>query len=691
MQKFNDIYAQFLELCKTESFFEAYTDNTTVEMVLDFKKYKTYLEEEKLCDNSLFVSKLHDKYIDLSFQVFSFSVGEHLKNLFTLFERAYPDSARQIKKYWDVYSFSKGNKHILLKGDIQSGKTAMMILTALCYLVCDRDVVILLRTSNDDKNQFIDRFQEIVNAIRELGYTNKNFQTMDVGDKSSSPQGNTKCCFVSIYCAGKKGGYIKKLQNILQSRGNNFVMYVDEADQRDDHKDTEFIKLRGICSTSIFVSGTVQDILVSNFDIKGRNLVELTPNSSYKGVNDINWITRWDNSTEDGVYWSLCDIANDSWPSEYSYHPKLILITTSTKIKFLTKYYKKFQNTDNFLDGYPLPEPLKNLCVIKYGDKGLRLYHESFCEQNFEEETFQPIHNGCELTFGSKSGMSIKKVLLWLARNGGKARFPTIVIMAGKKADRGINFACYDSFDPRNNWHITHQILHKLSIRNTETSQNGATKSAVLLQSLRILGNFSDDIPLKVYTSEKEKKIIMNAYNLTNKLYSCITNENDEFYMNEYKKLTTDDICKKIPIKKRSIDSNFIKKSIRASFNLVADHEQGICTSNLESSTRTLQILSNDEVEEMARKIRIWFYDEPNRKISKVLQDIKIGMEYTKAEIEHIMIKHSLSTQNLVHLLYFKVNNTNGYGKILRINNNGKYQIYPQLENIFTETFMNKD
>ena len=624
MQKFNDIYAQFLELSNTRSFAQACEHSKTILMIRDFERYVNYIEKEKLQDNSLFVSKLHDKYIDLSFQVFSFSADEHLKNLFALFEQAFPDSARQIKKYWNVYSFSNGNKHILLKGDIQSGKTAMMILTALCHLVCEKDVVILLRTSNDDKIQFIERFKEIVEVIQRMGYTNKNFQTVDVADRLNI-QSNTKYCFVSIYYTGKKGGHIKKLQNILQARGNNFAMYVDEADQRDDQKDIDFLKLRELCSTSIFVSGTVQDILVSNFGIQGANLVQLDADPNYKGIPDVNWITDWDVSTDDGVYWSLCDIAKDSWSDEYSYHPKIILVTTSIKIKLLTYYYKKFQKRDNFLmEGYPLPKELEGLCVIKYGDKGIRLYHESFVDLVIDDPEFKPTHNRYELAFGQNSGMTIKKVLLWLARNGGKSRFPTIVIMAGKKADRGINFACYDSHDYRNNWHVTHQILHKLSVN---------TKSAILLQSLRILGKYYDEIPLKVYTSEEEKNTIINTYNLTNKLYNCITDEDDEFYKNDFKRLTTDAICKKLPIKKKSISSNFIKKSIRNSFNLVSDYENGIDISGEEYSEPENFDLSEEEATKLYETIHNSLSGHRTSKQNIFLSQIDPTRLYTSIDI----------------------------------------------------------
>lgn len=540
--KFFDIQKQFDTLVDSQTY-----KNMADKVVDDVKKYnELYVEmkENDLLGNPLYVSQLSDKYTELYQKVMRYEVDELLAPLLDVFEFHFPVEASQIRRFWTVYSFARcaRQKHILLKGDIQSGKTAMMILTCLCYLVCKRDVIVVLRTSNDDKLQFLDRFREIVEKITLSGYTNPNFQAFDITNKSNCCTPHS-ACFVSIYQVTK----LTKLIGMIRSKKGEFVLYVDEADQRDDLKDTKFKQLRDLSNISIFVSGTVQDILPSQWSIFGKNVVQMTPSNDYKGVENIMWNTDWDISTKEGIYWSLCDIANDT---EYSEHPKIILVTTSVKLSEIDHSYREFTSNvflDDSKEELIIPETLKNSCVIKYADtSGITMYHNSFGKKTSREP--------------------IKKVLLWLAQNGGVDLFPNIIILAGKKADRGINFACYDPHNIKNNWHVTHQVLYKSKSSNTSN----------LLQSLRILGKFTDNIPLKVFTTKEIKESIEKSYKLTEKILSSISNPEDDYFQGEFTETTTDIICKNIPIREKSIPSRYIKKSISDSFKIVSNNEDGI-------------------------------------------------------------------------------------------------------------------
>lgn len=560
--KFCDILTQFYNLIETESYKNIREEKEVQCATKDFISMSLEMKEKELEENSLFVSKLYEKYSSISSKIFSFSEDEHLMNLFYMFERCFPTEAQQIKKYWNVYSFSNGSKHILLKGDIQSGKTVMMILTTLCYLVCNRDVVIILRCSNDDKTQFIDRFDEIVGEFVRMGYSNKNFSTYDICSKKNF-RPESKCCFVTIY----KEKNMEKIDTILRTRNDSFVVYVDEADLRDDRNDEEFLKLCTRCSTSIFVSGTVQNIMVSNWNILGENIINLIPDSSYKSVHDLKWNTDFDVATENGMYNAIKDISQDvTWNEFYSYHPKIILINVDRRISFLDKHYSKLIKD----------LPLQSLCVIKYGESRITCNHSSLSSlDKFPVPNYT--YGDFEVKFSKSSRMTIKKLLLWMAQNGGVERFPNVIILAGDMANRGINFACYDPTEERNNWHITHQILYK-----SETSQ-----CSTILQSLRILGKFTDNISLKVYTSEAEQNKILSSYSLTNELLDCVHNIDNRFYSEEYKSFTTDIICKQIPIKRSAVPRKFINKSICSSLNLVQDYEDGLNIMTEETNTDT--------------------------------------------------------------------------------------------------------
>lgn len=83
-----------------------------------------------------------------------------------------------------------------------------------------------------------------------------------------------------------------------------------------------------------------------------------------------------------------------------------------------------------------------------------------------------------------------------------------------------------------------------------------------------------------------------------------------------------------------------------------------------------------------------WYYDNTDYKISQFMRNIDPQKIYTKNDILHIFSKYNIHHGNWNNLFRFVQGNTNGYGKIFRNNQNGTYQLYPQLINIYRQIFM---
>lgn len=469
---------------------------------------------------------------------FCFPCVSYLLELLKVLSTQFPFEYGNIRKHTELFDFTNNAKcNLLLKGDVQSGKTAIMILCALCYLVCGRDVAVLCRNSLDDVKQFKERFAGIVKLLETMGFRNKNFRIAGRGRVLT----RDPCLFVYNYSERN----VQALTSILEARAiTTSVLFVDEADLRKGSQ-RAFCSLQRRVSKTIFVSATVQDILVSKWEIHANNIVKLESRPWYKGVDSL-IIVEKPKYQDDELFYTLCDIAVDEeFKEKLPAHPKILLITVDRSLTVMEKFYDHFKHGHFTLEGdfqVKLPVEMQNVCVISYTGAGIKMAHD-----------------GAELPYNQpKASKSIGNALLWLARNGGAARFPTIVILAGDLGSRGINFACYDAENPANNWHVTHQIL---ASKNT---------CAGAVQGLRILGNHADDAPLKLYTTTDCAEQIRKSHRLTNALVETMSGEN-------FKGMTTRDVCKTLPVRASDKPVKYLTyEPERRALKIVKDNEASV-------------------------------------------------------------------------------------------------------------------
>jgi hypothetical protein len=106
-----------------------------------------------------------------------------------------------------------------------------------------------------------------------------------------------------------------------------FVLFIDEADLRRDDFDDDFLQLQKLSDQTVFVSATTQDIIVSNWNIKCCNILEIEKSPFYKGIENIEWVCNWDLSSDENYQWIFCDIAYCNKIQEFNpYHPIICLI-----------------------------------------------------------------------------------------------------------------------------------------------------------------------------------------------------------------------------------------------------------------------------------------------------------------------------------------------------------------------------
>jgi hypothetical protein len=325
-----------------------------------------------------------------------------------------PHTVAQIRAELALFSFDDESKRtILLKGELQSGKTAAIVVLALCYSVCSNTVSVVLRNRTADKRQFEERLKQI---------------SRKVGIK------RTRGINVVIYSEAN----CKKL--LVATDGNRNVLIADEADMR--AVEGSFLKLKKKSRISIMVSATVQDILVEPWDIQGSSVFTLAPPSSYRGLDRIDYEIDENLRSMEGLFYRLCDIAIATNP--------VALVVSENRLVNLGELARRLRENSFEIDGavYSLPDQARERTVILFTGEGIDFYStdadawktidakpkEMDGFYRFENTELCVVMRGCRL-------------------RGDSATF----IVSANLASRGINFTTRDE----RNLHLTHMILDK--------------------------------------------------------------------------------------------------------------------------------------------------------------------------------------------------------------------------------------
>ena len=498
------------------------------------QEFKTLEEAHPATQNPLIVRQMENLFVDI-FRALGTQPLDFLLELLNLASRIHPNEVAQIQKCLETLDLAHNqgkHKNILLKGEVQSGKTTMIILLMMCYLLGDVDVVVLVRISKDDKIQLENRikkflddlepFKRLVSSSRAKHYIHLQ-NTIDM----------TKCL------------------NKLNNRDHPFVLLVDEADLRElDNKqaNTAFKKLFDKAFKSIFVSATTQDLCVEKLNITRENIIWFEPPRGYRGLNHLHILER----PEDTHPINLLDeiVRDEDYSRVRPEHPQIVLFNVESE-------RVKIQELALQLSCYPR----EDIWVLSYtGTDGIVL----FKDVEVQDVDFKDMGTQSEGRFRFKKGMGVSDVLLWMGREGGVDKFSKILMVANRTASRGINLSSYDSQEPKNSWHLTHQVL----LRN-----NDSTQCSYATQALRILGVHNDDIPLKLYTTPALAEKIKKSNEINDQVLRVAMDKDHPLCPQEGRFLN--EVYTKIPINRKVVPSKFIKKPSKV-LKLVTEMENCI-------------------------------------------------------------------------------------------------------------------
>lgn len=640
LQTLHSVYAPYPQAFKTLSPFLPVPIKTRVANLLEIFNSEMKDAIEHTPDDILVYDGLNNSLKKIHALMFDPNDPQvALIRFLALLETEYPDEVQVIRTNLHLINTEH---NVLLKGDIQSGKTLYVILLTLASIVCHKKVIILLRCSVSDGEQLHRRFLQVVNKLKTLGVDTRKYTISNLKKKET-----TRC----VYSLFSEKNCVE-----LQSQAKGRVLIVDEADLRTS-TNKSFFKLADKVNKCIYVSATTRNIITEkNFGVASDSIVTLPQKDEYIGVDDLVWYTDSPVTDFSSVYYIMRDIVDDVEYEQFNpTMPKTVLISVSTAVEANTQY------VDHFAHGYSVEEAefkytrftqLEKYAVISFFESRCTLYHHSLGRATFD---------------------SITSALGHLMLNGGKEVSPVIIIVTGPMGNRGINFTYRHPTDLSLDCHITHQIVGTYSLnKDGETGElvepvserHIGGDSSTKEQKLRCCGNFRTRIPVKVYTDVFTKDVILKNYQAEKTLIEKIQGRVG---------VLTTDALKGVEIGEDCITSHFCKRSLKqVGLKLTKEEDEDV---------KELEVLEDEEVDEMTRRFESRA-SGPSTKIKKFMSKLEPEKVYEKQEMLDLLI--SVKFVRTSYNDFFKILG-NGYGKILQRLPGNKCRLHPQLR----ETFLN--
>jgi hypothetical protein len=605
--------------------------------------------------------------------------------------------------------FNKKEKYVLVLGDIQSGKTNFTICGLYLCLLHNIPCVYIIKGEKSQYIQFknhLERFnKKIEKYLLKKKFVYEHIVLSYVGDNKIFNKKET----INILSGNKKGiiislcnySQLSKLYNITNEIKYNwkYYLFVDEADETCYHNLNSNVRiyfdLLKYISTKVYgITATGYEQLLCENDLNKKSLILLSKKDLYKGPLNINYnilpfkiynynskeLIKNIRDKDKNLQYYLEHIKNlkPYFLDKYNeYHPIISLHKTSTLTKHhlnLLLYIKKYYT--------------KDFAIIVYNGYGIRLYHHTLKNKIKIQNKIYKQCSTIKNTF-ILSNLNIQDILQFLYNNGGSYIFSHIIIISGDLADRGINFISKNF-----KWHLTHEYLL--------CNSNRQNLVPYLIQSLRLCGIYSDNIPLYLYTTEKIKENIINGYLFQiDKIKQLILS-------NDNNKDSVKNLIQFFPTTKDKIgNAKFSMNNYK--LNIVDYQDDGISIDELNNIKSNIVINCHDKNNDIltykrnkqdnnTEFLRLsnemfpkWSAKNNKTKISNFMKNINPTYKYSIDEFKLLTDKYKIQISQLLYYQKFSKNNidnlkTHGFGKLFKLHNN-KYYLYPELINSFNIHF----
>jgi hypothetical protein len=492
------------------------------------------------------------------------------------------------------------NKNKIIFGLTQTGKSPIMITNAMYYnIVYKMSVFIIVQDKNDAREQLRKRINGYFNKYKKFilkdistsELTKDNFfnilyderikKTVDQDIKNAMSGKSSK-----IFILHRNSSDINKInEKMKNSHLKRFALIIDEADSNDKNDDESKVQqelaiLKENASIIWNVTATPLETLVKE-DIENRNILVMKVPEHYKDLSNVKYIPlpfdvkscgkKEDNPFEKNPYLTeyLEQFSKkkgfDLRPCYDQIHPRISLLRIGHVVEPQMKVAKYISKN------YP------NVTTITYNGEGITIRGKGIDEKYME---IGDENSSLSNKIHSFKNCTISSILTYLYENGGYERYPNIIIISGRLAERGINF-CSSNFEKckRNNlmvWHLSEEYL----VFSKDTDIPSIQQIAG-----RITGVFKDSIPLKIYSNRCEA--IFKGKNCTEELViRCKDNSDEDLTKNSLPLISLS--SNKIPRKREDKD-------------------------NIEVTEDGIEIVDDKDLSKLSKNFKAWSVDDDSK------------------------------------------------------------------------------
>jgi len=442
----------------------------------------------------------------------------------------------------------KEKSEYVIFGAFQSGKSKAMLSIGLHLAICkNTSSVIVIRNDRGDKYQLTSRMDSMLRELALLaGEHHENvYEVIDEvkGDSKKLTKKEMTNALVGerpkVYIVLRNVASLKELARRLEkSKIKRFATIIDECDALDSGKRAgvqEKLRIIKENSTIVFnVSGTVLTTLGKE-KIHAKNLIYMHPPPEYRGLthitpkslyhpvtycsrrisrimkNDPNFGRYVRNLVETKKPYECYHSSDMKHALVRQYHPVISLVraTRVTEPQHeLEKFVHKKYGTQ--------------ITTIVYTEDSILLRGNGVGKKVIVNKV-EYTSEACSHTLPH---VQIGDVLAYLQNSGGVEVHPLIMIFSGAKAERGISFVASDYGEKMARrsiaWHLTEMYI---------TYPESISQPNMLQIAGRLCGNFSDDVPLTLYSNKSD--VIFQAFNAQREIVERCASTNAGAYVYE--------------------------------------------------------------------------------------------------------------------------------------------------------------
>jgi hypothetical protein len=410
-----------------------------------------------------------------------------------------------------VESFKLDKEYYLIYGAVQSGKTQFLQGITIAHIALSRcPVIVILRNCRGDAQQLSNRFTDFIKEqnqyFKEAGFSASNVLKYFYVGGNKSEESLRKAftnCNMIVAIANKT--QLNRLARVITPE-TKYATVIDEADSvaygKDDVQFRETLH-RSILANSgrtYAITATTFNIIFSEKNIPTKNIISLPIKTEYRGLQKIQMkVIDPKNETELEDYLTLLSDRNAyEHKVDDSLHRGLKK-TDHPMIMLIKKYHRKLKQQELARQVVEIGNWSE---VIVFNGDGLTMYSKHI------EALAEIIRGG---VIGEK--FKIKPKTVHIEKNDGKyyltvkaqideglqyykelhmssksTRISHLAIVSEGMADRGISFVSKDY-----KWHLTAQYYEP----------NKKVFADNIIQSIRLCGNYKDDLPSVLYSTEK--------------------------------------------------------------------------------------------------------------------------------------------------------------------------------------------